>query len=56
LVVFELEDAVDGTMLTVKETGFDKILFERRMEAFDRNTNGWEAQMTRISEYVSPTP
>ena len=55
LVVFELEDAVDGTMLTVVETGFDKKPFERRMEVFDRNTNGWEAQITRISEYVCPT-
>jgi len=50
-----LENAVDGTMLTVVETGFDKKPFERRMEVFDRNTNGWEAQITRISEYVSST-
>src|SRR5947208_3273034 len=34
LVVFDLADAPGGTLLTVVESGFDRIPIERRAEAF----------------------
>ncbi len=34
LVVFELADAPEGTLLTVAESGFDAIPLPRRLEAF----------------------
>ena len=45
LVMFELEDAGDGTLLRLVESGFDKIPPARRVEAFRMNSSGWEQQM-----------
>ena len=53
LVTFTLKDVDDGTMLTVTETGFDKVPPARRMEAFRGNSRGWEFQLKRIDEYAS---
>ena len=53
LVVFELEEASGGTMLTVTESGFDKIPLERRAKAFAANEQGWAAQMTLIDKYLA---
>ena len=53
LVVFELKDADGGTLLTVTESGFDKIPPERRLEAFRMNGNGWTAQMENINKHVT---
>lgn len=53
LVVFELKDAEGGTLLTVVESGFDKVPAARRDEAFRMNTGGWEQQMKRIEKHVS---
>src|ERR1700722_6359052 len=47
LVVFELADAPDGTMLTLVESGFDGIPPARR-EAFGANERGWAIQMKAI--------
>jgi uncharacterized protein YndB with AHSA1/START domain len=52
LVVFELADAPGGTMLTVVESGFDRIPIERRDEAFRSNESGWAQQMVAIEKYV----
>lgn len=52
LVVFELHDVPEGTILTVVESGFDGIPLERRAEAYRGNEGGWAAQMTAISDYV----
>jgi len=52
LVVFELEDAADGTLLRVVETGFDRIPAERRAQAFRMNGSGWEQQMRNIEQHV----
>src|SRR4029453_1379873 len=46
LVEFRLEQVGDETLLTVVESGFDRIPAERRIEAFRMNTNGWESQLT----------
>jgi uncharacterized protein YndB with AHSA1/START domain len=52
LVEFALEDAEEGTLLTVVESGFDAIPTARRDEAFRMNNHGWEVQMKDIKEYV----
>ena len=53
LVVFELAEAADGTMLTVTESGFDQIPIERRAKAFAANEGGWTAQMKLIENYLA---
>jgi|SRR5215472_3800882 len=53
LVVFELHDAEDGTLLTVVESGFDGIPPERRAEAYRGNEQGWAEQMEAVKRYVT---
>lgn len=53
LVVFELEEAASGTMLTVTESGFNRIPLERRAKAFAANEGGWTAQMKLIEKYLA---
>jgi len=53
LVVFELQDADGGTLLSVVESGFDNIPPARRLTAFRMNTGGWEQQMQNIEKHVT---
>jgi uncharacterized protein YndB with AHSA1/START domain len=53
LVVFELEDAEGGTLLSVVESGFDNIPPHRRANAFRMNSGGWEEQMKNIEKHVA---
>jgi uncharacterized protein YndB with AHSA1/START domain len=53
LVVFELEETRDGTLLHLTESGFDNIPDSRRAEAFRMNSNGWDGQMVNIEKYVA---
>lgn len=53
LVTFTLEDTAGGTLLTVRETGFDAISPERRANAFADNEHGWKIQMTLIEKYIA---
>jgi uncharacterized protein YndB with AHSA1/START domain len=53
LVEFHLEDAGEGTALTIVETGFDRIPLSRRAEAFRMNDQGWAGQIKAIEKYVS---
>jgi uncharacterized protein YndB with AHSA1/START domain len=52
LVVFELEDVPNGTLLTVVESGFDGIPAARRGQAYEMHVQGWAGQMKSISEYL----
>jgi uncharacterized protein YndB with AHSA1/START domain len=52
LVTFTLRDAPDGTLLTVVESGFDKVAPERRFEAFRMNDGGWQAQLKNIQQHA----
>jgi uncharacterized protein YndB with AHSA1/START domain len=52
LVEFRLETKGDGTLLTVIESGFDRIPPERRGEAFRMNTQGWAEQMENVQRHV----
>jgi uncharacterized protein YndB with AHSA1/START domain len=53
LVEFTLEDAADGTLLRIVESGFDRVPLARRAEAFRMNEGGWTEQLQRIERYVS---
>jgi uncharacterized protein YndB with AHSA1/START domain len=52
LVEFNLRPFDVGTELTIVESGFDQIPLDRREEAFEMNTHGWEAQARLISNYL----
>jgi len=52
LVEFRLAEAAEGTLLTVVESGFDRIPQARRDEAFRMNDGGWTAQVRNIQRYV----
>ena len=54
LVTFTLQDAPgNATMLTVVESGFDKVPPSRRLEAFRMNGRGWSIQMENIVRHVA---
>jgi uncharacterized protein YndB with AHSA1/START domain len=52
LVTFTLQDAPGGTLLTVTETGFDKVPPRRRFEAFRMNDGGWAAQLRNVQRHA----
>jgi uncharacterized protein YndB with AHSA1/START domain len=52
LVVFELHEVDGGTMLTVVESGLDKIPLARRADVFRMNSSGWDQQMESIKKHV----
>ena len=52
-VMFELKDAPGGVLLTITETGFDRIPLERRAKAFADNEGGWEMQTKLIEKYLA---
>jgi uncharacterized protein YndB with AHSA1/START domain len=52
LVVFALEEVANGVMLTVTESGFDRIPLARRARAFTANEQGWGMVVTLIKEYL----
>jgi uncharacterized protein YndB with AHSA1/START domain len=53
LVEFKLEKTATGTLLTVTESGFEKIPSHRRSEAFRMNEGGWSEQLKNIESHVS---
>jgi uncharacterized protein YndB with AHSA1/START domain len=53
LVEFSLEKTAEGTLLTVVESGFDRIPAGRRAEAFRMNDKGWAEQVNNIKAHVS---
>jgi len=52
LVEFVLNDAEGGILLTVTESGFDKIPLARRAAAFSGNEAGWTKVVTLIEKYL----
>jgi uncharacterized protein YndB with AHSA1/START domain len=59
LVEFRLAKAVagegDATMLSIVESGFDKVPAHRRERAFHMNEGGWAAQIENVRKYVETT-
>jgi uncharacterized protein YndB with AHSA1/START domain len=56
LVVFTLEEVANGVMLTVTESGFDRIPLARRAKAFTANEQGWGMVVKLIEEYLVHKP
>ena len=52
LVVFTMEEVANGVMLTITESGFDRIPLERRAKAFAANEGGWSMVVKLIAEYL----
>ena len=53
LVVFTLEEVAEGVMLTITESGFDRIPLARRAEAFLANDAGWSVMIRVIEVYLA---
>jgi uncharacterized protein YndB with AHSA1/START domain len=53
LVEFRLQKSATGTLLTLTESGFDKLPAHRRDEALRMNSGGWEQQVQNIERYVA---
>ena len=56
LVEFRLEKTATGTLLTIVESGFDKLPADRRLEVFRGNESGWIEQLKNIENYVTQHP
>lgn len=52
LVEFRLEPAGEGTLLTIVESGFDRVPAHRRARAFRMNEGGWAAQSENLRKHV----
>jgi uncharacterized protein YndB with AHSA1/START domain len=52
LVEFFLEKVAEGTLLTIVESGFDRVPAHRRERAFRMNEGGWAAQAENVKRYV----
>jgi uncharacterized protein YndB with AHSA1/START domain len=52
LVEFRLEAVAEGTLLTIVESGFDRVPAHRRERAFRMNEGGWAAQSENLRKYV----
>ena len=53
LVVFELRDVPEGTLLKVVESGFDAIPMARRAEALRMNDEGWAIELQNVERHVT---
>ena len=53
LVVFELQETQNGTLLSISESGFDQVPTARRAEAFRLNSGGWDGQMDNITRHFN---
>lgn len=56
LVEFTLDPTANGMLLTVIESGFDKLPLGRALEAFRMNDIGWAIQMQNIQAYIKAKP
>ena len=52
LVEFRLDQDGDSTVLTIIESGFDRIPIARRAEAFRMNSEGWTIEAKNIENHV----
>ncbi|WP_026853937.1 SRPBCC family protein [Geothrix fermentans] len=53
LVEFRLSPQGGGTLLSVVESGFDRVPAHRRDEAFRMNERGWAGQLKNIERHVA---
>lgn len=52
LVEFRLEETAEGTLLTIVESGFDRVPAHRRERAFRMNEGGWAGQAENLRKYA----
>lgn len=52
LVEFRLDEVPGGTLLTVVESGFDRVPLARRAELYRGNDAGWATQMENVRLHV----
>ena len=52
LVTFTLKEQKFGVLLTITESGFDRIPSTRRNEALKANESGWSKQLELIEKYL----
>ena len=52
LIEFRLEPVPEGTLLTIVESGFDRVPAHRRERAFRMNQGGWATQAENLRKYV----
>ncbi|WP_162654085.1 SRPBCC family protein [Lentilitoribacter sp. Alg239-R112] len=52
LVTFILEPHSGGSKLTIRESGFEKLPNQRRLQVFRDNQVGWEFQTANIQEHL----
>jgi uncharacterized protein YndB with AHSA1/START domain len=55
LVEFRLEEKGPSTLLTIVESGFDRVQTSRRQAAFKMNDHGWTIQTQNIARHVQGT-
>lgn len=53
LVEFTLTETADGVLLRIVESGFDAIPAERRVAAFEANSEGWAKQTELVRKYLA---
>jgi uncharacterized protein YndB with AHSA1/START domain len=53
LVEFTLEAVAEGTLLTITESGFDRIPLARRAQAFTDNEGGWTIQLRLVARFLA---
>lgn len=56
LVTFQLDEAPEGTLLTITESGFDRLPPERRAKAHADNAQGWTEQAQLVAKYLQAAP
>jgi uncharacterized protein YndB with AHSA1/START domain len=56
VIEFVLEEVANGVLLTVTESGFDRIPLARRAKAFTANEQGWGMVVKLIEEYLVQAP
>ena len=56
LVEFRLDETVEGTRVTITESGFDRLSLAYRAAAYKDNTGGWEYQAKSLTNYVAQNP
>ena len=52
LVTFTLDEVVDGTRLTLVESGFAELPEQVQNKAFRENDSGWDAELEDLQTYM----
>jgi uncharacterized protein YndB with AHSA1/START domain len=55
MVEFRLTEVEGGTLVTVVESGFDRLSLARRTRVLEENDKGWEIQLVSLTQYASQT-